>query len=138
MAWIQRGAPKFQYTILLVLISCSCKLPEESVDRSPGSNTAAALISCAAEQAVGQQCDSPLKIQNFRARRHEKVCKMSANQNSEISNVHTYFGIKYKKNDFFVSICDLKGHLFTNKCFTCIVYSLSFYPYISFYSYLGQ
>ena len=27
--------------------------------------------------------------------RHEQVCKMSANQNSEILNVQIYFGVKY-------------------------------------------
>ena len=29
------------------------------------------------------------------ADRHEKVCKMSMNQNSGILNVYTYFGEKY-------------------------------------------
>ena len=51
---------------------------------------------------------------------------MSANQDSGISNVHSYFGKKYTIQENLVPICDLKGYVLTNKCFTCIVYSQVF------------
>ena len=70
--------------------------------------------------------------------RNEKVCKKSANQDLGMLNVHSHFGIKYAIQENLVPICDLKGHILSNKCFTCIVYSLMFMISFEFHTQNGN
>jgi hypothetical protein len=62
-----------------------------------------------------------LKYYSFETRdmlRHEKSCKMSGNNHSEISNINTYVGKRNTIYKNWIPICGLKGHIYTNKCIT--------------------
>ena len=62
------------------------------------------------ESSIDQK--TPFQIRN------EKSCKMFTNHDSGISNIHTYVGKKYAIYKNLIPICDLKGHIYTNKGIT--------------------